>query len=180
MSTPFLDFFKNAGTGTVVNIGTAQSRGAQDSIAGSAERISDKTISSPSFQNAARTFQNILAGGELPETFRESVTTNNLLALGESQKTLSSALNDQITIREEQRQETFGAISGLANIVAEINNRLSGQVQQLGQSVTDASQAANQAQSTAEQQNFLESLTTGLGVSLPVLAAIVGGILILK
>ena len=48
---------------------------------------------SASFQKSASIFSNILKGGELPETFRESVTTTNLLNLGQASKDISSALN---------------------------------------------------------------------------------------
>jgi len=65
---------------------------------------------SESFLQAKAILDNILSGGELPETFRENVTTFNLLALGEASKDITDALNEQITIRENQRaidQEAF-------------------------------------------------------------------------
>ena len=56
--------------------------------------ISEKVATSSSFVSASNIFGNILAGGELPETYRESVTTQNLLNLGQASKDISKALAD--------------------------------------------------------------------------------------
>lgn len=55
--------------------------------------ISQKTATSPTFVKASSTFSNILRGGELPETFRESVTSTNLINLGKASVDISNALN---------------------------------------------------------------------------------------
>lgn len=46
-----------------------------------------------SLQRNAFIFSNILRGGELPETFRESVTSTNLINLGKASLDISGALN---------------------------------------------------------------------------------------
>lgn len=54
------------------------------------------TDTSVSFQQSSAILKNILAGGELPETFRESVTTQNLLGLGQASVDISKALSEQV------------------------------------------------------------------------------------
>ena len=58
----------------------------------------------------------------------------NQTAIGESIIGNSRAINEQIAIREAQRSETN-------SILQEINNRLSGQVTDLGSAVSDVSSA---------------------------------------
>ena len=60
--------------------------------------------SDASLQRNASIFSNILSGGELPETFRESVTSSNLINLGRASidisnalKTVASGLQSQIS-----------------------------------------------------------------------------------
>lgn len=65
---------------------------------------------SDSFLAAKTILNNILSGGELPETFRESVTTQNLLGLGQASIDISQALSEQVTIREDQLARTQEAI----------------------------------------------------------------------
>lgn len=65
---------------------------------------------SESFLKARAILDNIVSGGELPETFRESVTTTNLLGLGQASIDISQALSEQVTIREEQLARTQEAI----------------------------------------------------------------------
>ena len=69
------------------------------------------------------------------------INNRNLENLGLASLDISKALNDNIAIREKQREETFASINGLADIVASINERVSGQLQDLGQAVTDVSKA---------------------------------------
>jgi len=74
------------------------------------QEVSIGVSQSISFQESLARLQNILRGGELPETFRQSVVTTNLLGLGDASNIISTALNEQITIRENQRaidQEAF-------------------------------------------------------------------------
>ena len=54
---------------------------------------SKDSTSSSSFQQSASIFSNILGGAELPETFRESVTSTNLINLGKASVDISNALN---------------------------------------------------------------------------------------
>jgi len=65
---------------------------------------------SDTFLKARSILDNILSGGELPETFRESVTTANLLGLGQASIDISTALSEQVAIREEQLARTQEAI----------------------------------------------------------------------
>jgi len=74
------------------------------------QTVSEQVAQSPSFQSALNIFSNILSGGELPETFRESVTTGNLLGLGQASLDISSALNEQITLGQQQLARTQEAI----------------------------------------------------------------------
>lgn len=98
-------------------------------------------VADPSFQSSLSIFSNILSGGELPETFRESTVTENLLGLGEASKTISDAVNQQIIIREQQQARTQEAIRNQQLFTESVNQRLSGQVTQLGQSLTQLSSA---------------------------------------
>lgn len=65
----------------------------------------------------------------------------NLVGLGEASIDISAALNRQIGIREDQRGETFSIIDKLTDYISEVNNRLSTQTTELGESVSDVSQA---------------------------------------
>jgi len=97
------DFLRNLTSGNLTTL-AGQATAAPQTITGQTGDLSS------SFQQAASIFDSILSGGELPETFRESVTTTNLLGLGQASLDISSALNEQITIRENQRatdQEAF-------------------------------------------------------------------------
>jgi len=92
----FLQGFQGPGgflTGTTRDTGQTITR----------QSVSPQVSNSPSFQSALSIFDNILKGGELPETFRQSVTSTNLIGLGEASNNLSTAINEQITIRENQR-----------------------------------------------------------------------------
>jgi len=103
------------------------------------QSVDDSTKNSESFQSSLSIFNNILSGGELPETFRESIFAQNQRDLGQASLDISAALNEQIVIREDQRAETFGVINTLANFIGEINQRLSGQAVDLGAAVQDVS-----------------------------------------
>ena len=75
-------------TGTTTNTG--------QTITG--QSVSPQVSLSESFQSSLNIFQNILSGGELPETFRQAIVTTNLLDLGQASKNITDALNEQISI----------------------------------------------------------------------------------
>lgn len=101
---------------------------------------------STSFIQSFQNLQNILQGGELPETFRQATTTRNLIDLGIQQ-----------TIIGEQQTVFGGNIGDLSEALNILNERVSSQLSKLGESVTEASVAAGQA--TASQSNPLSFLT---------------------
>jgi len=92
---------------------------------------------SNSFVQARAILDNILSGGELPETFRESVTTFNLLGLGQASIDISTALNEQITIREEQLARTNEAIRNNQLLQNNINEQFTKVFGDIGQSLSD-------------------------------------------
>lgn len=65
------------------------------------------------------------------DTFRE-VTNKNLLSLGQSSVDISGALLNENKVREEQRAEDNRALMELTAWVDSINQRLSGQVSEIG------------------------------------------------
>jgi hypothetical protein len=67
----------------------------------------------------------------------------NLFKLGSASQDLSGAIAQQAQVREEQRAETFSSINSLSEIVGQVNERLSTQVTNLGESVQQASSAAS-------------------------------------
>ena len=135
-STAFLDFFKNAAEGTKIDLG--QKSGA--SLFGTNESISSGKSSSiiESISSKLSKENSILKSNLFNQ---QEINSSNLINLGKASIDISTALNNNIQIREDQRAETFGAINGLADIVGSINERLSKQVTELGQSVTDVSKA---------------------------------------
>ena len=112
---------------------TGTTRDTGQTITGQA--VSPRVSQSVSFQQSLSRIQNILAGGELPETFRQSITTQNLLGLGQASVDISSALSEQIAIREQQRVQTNEAIANQAARIGQINERVSTQLTQLGNSL---------------------------------------------
>lgn len=95
---------------------------------------------SDSFLQAKAILDNILSGGELPETFRQATVTQNLLGLGQASIDISQALSEQVTIREEQLARTQEAIRNQQIFTDEVNQRLSQQATELGQSLGDIGQ----------------------------------------
>jgi len=87
---------------------------------------------SSSFQQAASIFQNILSGGELPETFRESVVTTNLIGLGQASLDISGALSEQVAIREEQLARTQESIRNNQILQTSINEQFTKALGDLG------------------------------------------------
>lgn len=90
----------------------------------------------------------------------QNLIHENLIGLGESSIDISAALNEQVGIREAQRAETFGVINTLGNYIAEINERLSTQTTELGESVIDVSEAVT----VQESQKAAGSIFDGLGL----------------
>lgn len=124
------------------------------SIAGDLFSINEKVANSPSFQYSSNILLGILQGGEIPETFRESVFSSNQVAIGKSiidraeeNKQLAGSLNEQIAIRESQRAETNAYID-------EVNQRLSGQISSLGNSIGDLSKSQSQQESKSWFDGF--------------------------
>ena len=65
------------------------------------------------------------------------VTRLNLIGLGEASVDISKALNEQITIREQQRAIDVETVSNQQIQINQLNERLSRQVQELGDSLKD-------------------------------------------
>ena len=128
------DFLRNLTSRNLATL-AQQAITAPQTITG--QQVSPQVAISPSFQQAATIFQNILAGGELPETFRQAVTTTNLLGLGQASIDISSALSEQVTIREQQLARTTEAIRNQRIFTESINERLSQQITALGKSFGD-------------------------------------------
>jgi len=101
------------------------------------QSISTQVASSPIFQQSASIFQNILSGGGLPESFKESVVSQNLIGLGQASLDISSALNEQITIRENQRKIDNESLQNTQLAIGQINERLSRQVTELSKSFSE-------------------------------------------
>ena len=102
------------------------------------------------------------------DLFRNT-TNQNLLALGESQKEASAALQEQATT-------TAGAFAGLTEFVQEVQSqlgavdkRLSEQVTQIGEDTTQLGKRSN-----GDGGAFWDNLASSLGIGVPVLA--IGGI----
>jgi len=162
------EFLQNLSSGSLFNL--AQQAGETPQTITS-QQVSPAVASSASFQQAATIFQNILSGGELPETFRESVTSRNLLGLGEASIDISNALSQQVAIREEQLARTQEAIRNQQILTDSINERLSRQTTQLGESLKDLST------STFDPIKFFTDnpLIGGIGIG----GLVVGGVVLL-
>ena len=65
------------------------------------------------------------------------VTRLNLIGLGEASLDISSALNEQITIREDQRAVDQEAVRNQQIQINQLNERLSKQVSELGQAFSN-------------------------------------------
>jgi len=95
---------------------------------------------SDSFAQARAILDNILSGGELPETFRESVVTTNLLGLGQASIDISKALNEQVAIRENQLARTQEAIRNNQLAQNSINEAFTTTLGDIGKSISDIGQ----------------------------------------
>jgi len=87
-------------------------------------------------QNRERTRATSLLSSQTQDLIHQ-----NLIGLGEASIDISAALNRQIGIRESQRDETYSVINKITEWIGKIDERLSGQVVDLGVSVSDVSQA---------------------------------------
>ena len=78
----------------------------------------------------------------LPQFNLNEITKNiaNLIGLGEASIDISTAVNEQITIREEQRKRDIEQVNLLAIETGQLNERLSRQVQELGESLSNLGQ----------------------------------------
>lgn len=94
----------------------------------------DVTLS-PQVEQQRTNLQTFLFSGQLPETFRESIVTQNLLGLGQASIDISGALSEQVTIREQQRARTQEQIRNQSIAIGEINERVSRQLIELGDSL---------------------------------------------
>jgi len=111
----------------------------------------------------------------LPETFRESVTTTNLINLGQASLDISAALSTVATQQSEQ-------ITALSGVVGEINERVSQQLIDLGESAKEASAAIAGDAITdplSKVGDFFSGQTFGIPNAL-LLGGLVIGVLVLK
>jgi len=134
------DFLKNLTTSNLAQL-AAQARDNPQIITG--QSVSPTVQESKSFQQAATIFQNILSGGQLPETFRQRVTTQNLIGLGEASIDISNALSEQVTIRENNLVRIQDQFQNQQIALGQVNQRLSQDVTELGQSITDLGKGQN-------------------------------------
>ena len=130
------EFLQNLTSGNLLTL-SQQAAIAPQTITG--QTVDIQTAASESFQQAFVTFQTILSGGGLPETQFEAVTTQNLLGLGQASIDISTALNEQIAIRERQRIIDTQALQNTQLAIGQINERLSTQISELGKSLTGIS-----------------------------------------
>ena len=174
-TTEFLSFFQNAPAGTQVNIGTSTERGGIDSIAGTNDFISSGTSSSY-IERTSKILeeQNRLLSLSSQQGIIKNLdlASQNLVDLGIASKNISEALNTNIQIREEQREADLNFALQLQDQINETNERLSGQVQAIGQSI----ESQNQEKQT---KGFFDgfSLPTFNDIKIPLLiggAALIG------
>jgi len=161
--------------GQQVDFGNLLKAIPQEPLPSAPTEVSEQVAQSPSFIQASQVLKNILSGGELPETFRESVTTTNLLNLGQASLDISAALNTVATQQNEQ-------ISTLAGVVGEINQRVSQQLIDLGKATQDASAAISSGAIT-DPLSKVGDLLTGSTFGIPtvlLLGGLVIGVLVLK
>lgn len=162
-STDFLDFFKNAAEGTKIDLGTSSSRGGIDSIAGSNEDI-----------QSGQSTQDIIDISRFRERINGLLSSNvqnqihdNLIGLGNASVDISKALSEQ----DSKVQEQFRQLTDFLN---SFNERVSGQLIDLGGSVSDASAAATESNNPLGFI-FDNPLLFGLGTG----GLVVGGIVLI-
>lgn len=95
------------------------------------------TSLSESFQSSLSIFNNILSGFGLPETQRQALVTTNLIGLGEASLDISKALNEQITIREDQLARTQESIRNQQIAQTSINEQFTSALGSLTKSLGD-------------------------------------------
>ena len=116
---------------------TGTTRDTNQTITG--QSVDESTSNSSSFQSSLSIFNNILKGGELPNTFREQTFADNQIALGQSAIDASRAINEQIAIREAQRAADQGFLNDLSKFTFDNVNDLHDKVGNLGSAITDVS-----------------------------------------
>ncbi len=119
---------------------TEQSAATQRFVA--QDQIADVIASGISPTIIQDTINKIAATSRLLSFDVQTQVQQNLLGLGEASIDISQALNEQITIREQQRARDQEALRNQALLTESINQRLSQQVTQLGTSLTDLSKVS--------------------------------------
>jgi len=121
-------------TGSTVQSAATQAFVAQDQIA-------DVIASGISPTIVQDTIKRIAETSKLLTFDIQTQVQQNLAGLGEASLDISKALNEQITIREQQRAKDLESLRNQQIFTDTINERLSGQVTQLGASLTELSGA---------------------------------------
>jgi len=173
-STQFLDNLL-ARQGETISIGTSVSRGGIDSIAGTNELIESDRPTIGLINNARiLSLGNVLSSARNLQGIQKNLdlASQNLVDLGESQVNLSEALNQNIQIRESQRQADLEFAQQIQGQINETNERLSGQITQLGQAVVEQNQKAEES---AQGGGFLDAFKLPTGDDIKKIA-IIGGI----
>ena len=97
---------------------------------------SDATLSD-SFQSAKTILDNILAGIGLPLTQRQQTTDTNLINLGFASLDISKALNEQVTIRENQLARTQESIRNNQILQTNVNESFTKTLGDISKSLSD-------------------------------------------
>ena len=140
------DFFKN-----ILNVNTTPSglsaaagdfSGFQESFASSTIISGDATqlflSNTPDFISSGAFTQAIT---NLIKNSFVDVTNRNLIALGDASRDASRALEDERIVRENQRKEDNESAQNRQIQINQLNERLSLQVQELGQSLSELSES---------------------------------------
>ncbi len=94
---------------------------------------------SPAVEQQRATLETFLLAGQLPPSEAQTIVTQNLLGLGQASIDISQALSEQVIIREQQRTFDQEALKNTQIVLGQINERLSRQVTELGESLKDVS-----------------------------------------
>ena len=175
--TPFLENLLSR-EGEKIAIGTSVERGGINSIAGTNNIIESGTSTTaisriPTLLSESNRLLSV--GNQQGIIKNLDLASENLVKLGESATKISDSLNENIKIREAQREADLKFSLGIQDQLSEVNERLSGQVSDLAAAVSAASQSAEEA----KQGSFLDSLKGSLLGNLPLVALGVGAYLFL-
>lgn len=96
---------------------------------------------SPAVEQQRTTLQSFLLSGTLPPSQFQATTIQNLLGLGQASIDISQALSEQVTIREQQRAFDQEALRNTQIAIGQINERVSRQLIELGESFKGISTA---------------------------------------